>query len=208
MYLEIAQLNNTVDVLTCFCIIRPSCWKVYRLEASFRGINVESLMRHPWTTHQIKYLNNEFVFKFIISLAIHLRLCIKPGIQERGTERGEWGECFIPGNVVKHSGKCCQTFRGMLPNIAGNVAKHCRECRQTFRGMYSNIPGNIVKHSGECRQKIQGMLLNIPGNLLKNSGECSRTFRECCQTFQGMSPNIPGNVAKHSGECRQTFRRM
>ena len=39
-----------------------------------------------------------------------LGLGIKPGIQEQGTEyrkRGEWGECYIPGNVGKHSGECC-----------------------------------------------------------------------------------------------------
>ena len=51
-------------------------------------------------------------------------LCIKPGIQERGTdcgERGEWVECYIPGNVAKHSGECSQTFRGMLADIPGNV---------------------------------------------------------------------------------------
>ena len=39
-----------------------------------------------------------------------LGLCIKPGIQEWGTERreiGEWGECYIPGNVAKHSEECC-----------------------------------------------------------------------------------------------------
>ena len=39
-----------------------------------------------------------------------LGLGIKPGIQEQGTEcgeRGEWGECYIPGNVAKHSGECC-----------------------------------------------------------------------------------------------------
>ena len=38
----------------------------------------------------------------------HVRwLCIKPGIQEQGTEcgeRGECGECYISGNVAKHSG--------------------------------------------------------------------------------------------------------
>ena len=40
------------------------------------------------------------------------------------------GECYIPrnvakhsGNFFKHSGKCRQTFGGMLPNIPGNVAK-------------------------------------------------------------------------------------
>ena len=81
------------------------------------------------------------------------RLCIKPGIQERGTEcgeRGEWGECYISGNVAKHSGEYLQTFRGMSSNIPGNIAKHSGGCGQTFRGVSSNIPGNIAKHSGEC----------------------------------------------------------
>ena len=35
------------------------------------------------------------------------RLCIKPGIQERETECGEWEECYIPGNAAKHFGKYC-----------------------------------------------------------------------------------------------------
>ena len=51
-----------------------------------------------------------------------------------------WGtrgmrECYILGNVAKHSGECPQTFQGMLLNIAGNVTKHSGECPQTFRGM-------------------------------------------------------------------------
>ena len=50
----------------------------------------------------------------------------------RGT-RG-MGECYIPGNVAKHSGECGQTFRGMSPNILGNVAKYSVECHQNFRG--------------------------------------------------------------------------
>ena len=88
-------------------------------------------------------------------------------------------ECFIPGNVTKHSGECHQIFRVMSSNIPGNVAKHSREYRQTFRGMSSNILGNVAKHSGECRQ-----------------------------VFRGISPNIPGNDAKYSAECRQTFWRI
>ena len=70
-------------------------------------------------------------------------LCMKIGIQERGTEcreRGEWGECYIPGNVAKHSGECRQSFRGISSNIPGSV-----EYRQAFRGMSQNIPGNVVK---------------------------------------------------------------
>ena len=30
----------------------------------------------------------------------------------------------IPGNFLKHFGKCCQTFREVLPNIPGNAPKH------------------------------------------------------------------------------------
>ena len=86
-------------------------------------------------------------------------LCIKPGIQEPGTDCGERGE---GGNVI---------FRGMSPNIpgnvakhSGNVAKHSRKYRQVFRGMSPpNIPGDVVKHSGECHQTFRGMSQNIPG---------------------------------------------
>ena len=112
------------------------------------------------------------------------RLCIKPGIQERGTECGEreeQGECYIPGNVAKHS---------------GNVLKHSGECRQTFRGMSPNIPRNVAKYSGECRQTFREMSPNIPGNFRKHSGKC-------CQIFRGISPNIPGNITKHSGEYQR-----
>ena len=73
----------------------------------------------------------------------------------------------ILGNAPKHSGECCQTFRGislqtfrgMPPNIPGNVAKysgecprkHSMECPQTFRGMSPKILGNVAKYSRECR---------------------------------------------------------
>ena len=96
------------------------------------------------------------------------RLCIKPGIQEWGTEcreRGEWGECYIPGNVATHSGECPQTLRGISPNTTGNVRKHSGECRQIFRGISSNIPGNVAKHSGECDQTFWGMSSRIPGKV-------------------------------------------
>ena len=82
-----------------------------------------------------------------------IRLCIKQGIQERGTECGERWEW---GDVI---------FRGMSPNIPGNVAKHSRECSQTFQG-------NVAKHSGECSQTFRGMSPNILGNVAKHSGEC------------------------------------
>ena len=95
-------------------------------------------------------------------------LCIKPGMQERGTEcrePGEWEEYYISGNVLKHSGKRPQTIRK-------NVLKHSGKCRQTFWGISPNIPGNVLKHSKECRQTFWGMLLNIPGNVTKHSRGC------------------------------------
>ena len=61
------------------------------------------------------------------------------GTQERGTkcgERGEWGG----GNVI---------IQGMSSNIPGNDVKHSGECLQTFRRMSQNIPENVTKHSGE-----------------------------------------------------------
>ena len=113
-------------------------------------------------------------------ISIYLfRLCIKPGIQERGTEceeRDEYGECYIPGNVAKHSGECPQTFRGMWPNIPGNVLKHSEECRQTFRGMSPNIPGNVAKHSGECPRKIQRIFENNMSHVVKHSVESMKGF--------------------------------
>ena len=102
---------------------------------------------------------------------IPLLLCIKPGIQERGTEYGECGElekCYIPENVVKHSREYPQRFRGVSSNLSGNVGKYSGECCQTFRGMSPkfrgkspNVPGNIFKHSGECPQTFLGMSSNF-----------------------------------------------
>ena len=123
-------------------------------------------------------------------------LRIKSGIQERRTEcgeRGEWGECYIPGNVAKHS---------------GNVAKHSGECHKTFGGISPYIPGNVVKHTGKCHQTFREMSPNIPGNVAKHSGNVAKHSGECHKTFRGMSPNIPGNVIKNSGERRQTFQGM
>ena len=60
----------------------------------------------------------------------HEWLCIKPGLQERGMERGERGQGYIPGNVAKHFRECPEKFRGMSPNISWNVLKHSAECCQ------------------------------------------------------------------------------
>ena len=60
-------------------------------------------------------------------------LCIKPGIQERGTECAVHGE---GGNVI---------FQEMSTNIPGNEGKYSEECRQTFREILSESPGNVAK---------------------------------------------------------------
>ena len=113
------------------------------------------------------FLLDKFPSKYSLQYLFELLwLCIKPRIQEQGTEcgeRGEWGECYIAGNVAKHFGGCHQTFRKISSNIPGNVLKHSGERRQkfrgispqTFRGISPNIPGNVVKHFGECSQTIQ-----------------------------------------------------
>ena len=57
---------------------------------------------------------------------IQIRLCIKPGIQGRGTECwecGGCGECYSGEGSGEHSGECPETFRGISQNIPGNVAK-------------------------------------------------------------------------------------
>ena len=69
---------------------------------------------------------------FVKKLILPLRLSIKQGIPEPGTESGkhaEYGECYIPGNVLKHSGECRQIFWGMSSNIPGNIANFWCERR-------------------------------------------------------------------------------
>ena len=82
----------------------------------------------------------------------------------------------ISGSVAKHSGECCQTYRGMLPNIPGNLTKYSGECHQTFWGVSPNILGYVAKHSGVYRQIFWGMSSKIPGNVIKHSGEYPQTF--------------------------------
>ena len=97
---------------------------------------------------------NSVISHDFLKVKLLTELCIKTGMQERGTERGEWGECYIPGSVAKHSGECPQAFRGMPSNIPENVLKHSGECPQTFWGMSPNIPENVVKHSREHSSNI------------------------------------------------------
>ena len=58
---------------------------------------------------------------------------IKPGIQEQGMKCRDAGD----GGIL-YSGKCCQAFWGISPSIPGNVLKHSEECRQTFREMFQD----------------------------------------------------------------------
>ena len=113
-------------------------------------------------SHKTEIINNFTVLftKTLIHLPciedLYQRLCIIPGIPERGTEcreLGEWRECYIPGNVAKISGECCQTFR---------------EHTEAFQGMPSKIPGNVTKHSGARPKTFRGVSLNILGNALKH----------------------------------------
>ena len=114
------------------------------------------------------------------------KLYIKPGILERGTECGEHEECFIPGNVLKDSRECRQTFRGMSWKIPGNVLKHSRECRWTLKGMSPNIPGNVTKHSGDCCETFQGRSSKNPENICKWSEVCCKTF---CGKYENFRMN-------------------
>ena len=75
--------------------------------------------------------------------------CIKPGIQEREQNAGNAGN---QGNVI--FGGMSPSIPGNVENMLGNVLKHSGECRQTFRGMSSNIPGNVTKHSEECPESF------------------------------------------------------
>ena len=65
-------------------------------------------------------------------------LFIKPGIQERGTECGERGECSLGFERIslEDSGEC----------------------------YYFNIPGNVKEDSGERPRRFPGMFKKIPGN--------------------------------------------
>ena len=56
-------------------------------------------------------------------------------------------------------GGCRQAFRRILRNIPGNVLKDSGDCPQTFWGMSSNIL-NVIKHSLEFHQTFRG----IPSN--------------------------------------------
>ena len=154
---------------------------------------MNSVLQNHFTGNKAGEINKNLFWYFYwnsVILFAFLRLCIKPGIQERGTEcRNAENGSYITGNVVKHSGECPQTFQGMYSNIPGNVAKHSGECPKTLCGMPPSILGNVAKHSGQCTQTFREISPNIGGNIGKRSEECS-------QTFWGMSPNIPGIVAK------------
>ena len=71
------------------------------------------------------FFYNVSLMKVYIS-SLFKRLCIKPRIQEWGTECGERGN---EGNVI---------FLGMSPNILVNIAKHSGECPKAFLGMSPN----------------------------------------------------------------------
>ena len=123
-----------------------------------------------------------------------LRLFIKPGIQERGTECEKHGECSLGfwGMLLSYySRECWRRFRGTFPKILGNFWKDSRDCSQKFRG-------NARKDSGECSRGFRRIFENISGNVAEDSGECSRGFR-------GMFNKVPGNVRENSRESKFRF---
>ena len=120
----------TISVLLSFCKFNVGTRSAFSLKVCFPGNYF-----HPIQVYKIKS-HNLIIFRDFGWLLLN-RLCIKPGIQARGTE---CGQCYISGNVVKRSGECSQIFRGMSPSIPGNVLIHSKECPQTFQGMSPNSP--------------------------------------------------------------------
>ena len=135
-----------------------------------------------------------FKVRMFEHLRISARLCIKPGIQERGTEcgeRGKWGEFYIPGNVSKHSVKCCQTFRGNILKQSEGISLNIPgECRQAFQGMSPNILGIFTKHSRVCHQTLQG--ISSMGNVL-NTVQALIPFKERDRSLSKLHVQMEGN---------------
>ena len=96
-----------------------------------------------------------------------IRLIIKPGIQERGTE---WGKC-------RERQECSQGFRGISWRIPGNVifltlrgmSQKISTCSKRFRGMFEKIPRYAQKDSGKCSRRFLGMFQKIPRNVVGGS---------------------------------------
>ena len=111
-----------------------------------------------------------------------------------GTGNGMWVTLGMGGNVI---------FWRMSPVIPGNILKHSMECFQTFRGISSNISRNVVKHSGECHQTFRKMSSNIPGNITKYSGELSLSHlnneSELCRLKYR---EVPIKIFYFGGECQ------
>ena len=113
------------------------------------------------------------------------RLFIKPGIQERGTECGERGECSLG-------------FRGISQKIPGNVRRDSEECSKRFRGIFEKIPGNVRRDSGECSKRFWGIFEKIPGNVSKDSGECWQRFSKMLKKIERFIMQLNKNRIK---EC-------
>ena len=83
------------------------------------------------------------------------------------------------GNILKHSGKCPQTFRGMLPNIPESVLISSIPC-----ATHENLVLNLPPHSLDSNQKQKDksldwylilnsrnatlLTLHFPGGILHN----------------------------------------
>ena len=78
------------------------------------------LIMGPWDNHVL--VNRIEIGHKIKQRAMYKTKNAETGNRMWGTQR--MGVCYIPGNVVKHFGKCFQIFWGMSPSITGNVLKH------------------------------------------------------------------------------------
>ena len=109
-------------------------------------------------------------------------LCIKTGIQKRGTE----------------CGKCFQIFQRMSSNILKNVAKHSGECRQTFWGMSPNI--TVPDVSWSSHQKCS-MKTWCSFNFTKLTKE-----NTCAWVFFKIKLQASGNYTKKTFFTEQLWR--
>ena len=119
---------------------------------------IEIVLRHGCSPVNLLHIFRTPLPKNTSEGLLLTRLFIKPGIQERGTECEERGECSLG-------------FRGILQRIPGNVII------LTFRGMFKRIPGNVLEDTEECFRRFRGIFERIPGNVQEDSEECSRRFR-------------------------------
>ena len=84
-------------------------------------------------------LNGLLKVKYNTRSTTQFWLCIKTGIQERGTECGERNAGIAGNRGMLYSGECPQTFRRMFSNNTENT----RACCKTPCGKYESVWMNV-----------------------------------------------------------------